>query len=300
MARSAGLSSLPANLFVANPLAFGADAITNGSSSTYHGLQMEFRRRLTNGVQFQGNYTFSKVLTDSSGSSTEFDAFLDLNNPRFERTRALFDIRHTFHLNGIWEIPVGQGRHFLSSGLLGKILEGWQTGAIWTWRSGAPITIASGFGTINRAARSTNKSTAVAVGMSAADVCSQVGVHKTANGVFFIPEDFFIRGRGLATNGANLSVLTNPGPGQFGDRGFSLGCSGPGVINVDMNLVKRTRITERVNFEFRSEFFNIFNHANFFVTQQPNNINNPGFASLNNSANVFSAREIQFNFRVNF
>lgn len=245
-----GLASRPANLFVANPLAFGADALTNGSSSTYHGLQMEFRRRLTAGVQLQGNYTFSKVLTDSSGSATNFDAFLDLNHRRFDRTRALFDVRHTFHLNGIWELPVGRGRRYASTGVFGKVLEGWQTGAIWTWHSGAPFTIASGFGTINRAARSTTKSTAVPVGMTAADVCAQVGVHKTSNGVFFLPENFLVRNSGGVT-GADSKFLTNPGPGQLGDQGFNLGCSGPGYVNIDMNLVKRTRITERVNFEFR-------------------------------------------------
>ncbi len=89
-----------ANLYVENGLvgpnfsfrhnqdAYVADLVTNYSNSSYHGLQLEVRRRAAKGVQFQGNYSFSKVLTDSSGPQSRFDPFLDLAQPYLERARA--------------------------------------------------------------------------------------------------------------------------------------------------------------------------------------------------------------------
>jgi hypothetical protein len=92
-------------------------------------------------------------------------------------------------------------------------------------------------------------------------------------------------------------VLGNPVAGTLGDQALRNGCSGPRFYNVDMNLVKKTRITERVTFEFRAEFFNIFNHPTF--SANGTNINNSGFAKMSSST-VSSPREVQFNARLNF
>ena len=80
---------------------------------------------------------------------------LILTSQSYNRTRADFDIHHTLHLNGVYELPVGRGRRWLSHGFIGKALEGWQTGGLWTSRSGIPMTFASGLGTVNRTAAST-------------------------------------------------------------------------------------------------------------------------------------------------
>lgn len=293
-----GLAAYPANFFVANPLAAFGDLVSNGGSSSYNALQTEVRRRLGGGVQFQGNYTFGKVLTNSSGSSTEVDPSMDLRNARYDRTRATFDIRHTFHFNGIWEIPVGRGRRWASSGVVGKMLEGWQVGSLWTWRSGRPTSILSERGTLNRAARSADKNPAVPVGLSGQDVCSSIGVYKNSSGAFWLPSQFI-----GADGRADTSRLTNPTAGSVGDHSLFRGCSGPGFNQIDMNFVKRTKITERVAFEFRAEFFNIFNHPNFLARQSgetnaSNIINSPGFGVLDGG--FFTAREIQFNARINF
>jgi hypothetical protein len=96
--------------------------------------------------------------------------------------------------------------------------------------------------------------------------------------------------------GANPSVLANPSPGSLGDHGLYKGCSGPSLNQVDMNFVKKTRITERIVFELRAEMFNIFNHPNFSPSASPN-INNSGFGALTTN---FTAREIQFNGRLSF
>lgn len=295
--RCAGLASFPANFFRANPFATFGDSITNFSHSNYHGLQVEVRRRFTRGLFFQGNYTLGKVLTDFSGSAAEFDAIFDLRNPRFERSRATFDVRHVFRFNSIWELPVGRGRQWASGiPVLSRILEGWQVGGIWTWQAGPPVSIVSNRGTLNRAARSTSKNTAIPLGLTPTQVCNSLEVNKTANGAFLFPESFFVRGTGTGTTGADFSVFDNPAPGSAGPANLRNGCSGLPRFQVDMNFLKRTPITERINFEFRAEFFNIFNNVNF-STDATQNINGTGFAVLDST---FTSREIQLNARINW
>jgi hypothetical protein len=98
--------------------------------------------------------------------------------------------------------------------------------------------------------------------------------------------------------GANNAILANPAPGSLGDHGLLRACSGPNLHQVDMNFVKKTRITERLAFELRAEMFNIFNHPNFNVPSSLNiNINNSGFGTL---TSTFTSREIQLNARISF
>jgi hypothetical protein len=298
-----GLGTMPANFFLANPLTAFDETFTNGMSSTYNALQVEVRRNLSKGVQFQANYTWAKVLSNSgvTGSQSELDRTLDFRQPSYDRTRADFDIHHTLHLNGVYELPFGHGRKWLSNGIVGKVFEGWQTGALWTSRSGLPMTIASGLGTVNRSGASTNNP-AVPVGMTASAVCSAVGVYEDpAQGALYLPTSFinFNTSSSAApgtTLGANTAVLANPSAGSLGDHGLYKGCTGPSLHQVDVNFVKKTRIGERVTFELRAEMFNIFNHPNFSPSATQN-INNSGFGAL---TSTFTSREIQFNGRISF
>jgi hypothetical protein len=298
-----GLGALPANFFMANPLTAFDEQLTNGMSSSYNAMQVELRRRLAHGFQVQANYTWSKVLSNSgiTGSQSELYRTLDFNNPGFDRTRADFDIHHTFHLNGVYEFPVGRGRRWLSNGVLGRVLEGWQTGGLWTSRSGIPMTLLSGVGTINRTGAATN-APAVAVGMSDSAICSAVSAYEDpARGALYLPANFinFSTSPTAApgtTLGANPATLANPSPGSLGDHGLYKGCSGPNFHQVDMNFVKKTKLTEKVTFELRAEMFNIFNHPNFNPPTAPN-INSNGFGAL---TSTFTSREIQFNGRISF
>jgi hypothetical protein len=296
-----GLGSLPANFFLPNPLTAFTEALTNGMSSSYNAMQVELRRRLARGLQFQANYTWSKVLSNSgiTGSQSEVDRTLDFNQPGYNRTRADFDIHHTLHFNGVYEFPIGRGRRWLSSGIVGRVLEGWQTGGLWTSRSGIPLTLASNLGTINRTGNSSGNP-AVAVGTSDSAICSAIGVYKDPlRGALYLPPSFETFSSNGSSLGANPAMLANPGAGSLGDHGLYKGCSGPNLHQVDMNFVKKTKLTERVVFELRAEMFNIFNHANFNPSSAIANINNSGFGVLTNPTG-FTAREIQFNGRISF
>ncbi|MEZ5395072.1 MAG: hypothetical protein R2724_19935 [Bryobacterales bacterium] len=131
--------------FRRNQNALVGDLVTNYSSSSYHALQLEARRRAARGIIWQANYSLSKVLTDSSGTQVRFDPFLDNAQPRLERARATFDLRHVFNANLVWDLPLGSG----------KLRDGWTVGSIWNWQSGAPLSVISERGTINRPSRST-------------------------------------------------------------------------------------------------------------------------------------------------
>ena len=292
----AGLGNYPANFFIANPLT-GVDRIlSNGMMSSYDALQVEVRRRMAHGVQLQGGYVWGKVLSNSgiSSSQSELDPDLDLRQPRYDRSRAAYDVHHTVHVNAVWEMPFGIGRRFVSHGILGKALQGWQMGGLWTTRSGPPITIVSARGTVSRNA---GTAPAVAVGVSDRQVCSDVGVYKLGGGAYYLPQSYLLAGSTIgSTIGANTSMLANPGPGVLGDNPLHAACSGADFTNVDINFLKKTKIREKVTFEFRAEFFNIFNHPNFSVPS--GNINSTGFGVL--SGTLGNPRQIQFNGRLSF
>src|SRR6185369_5761443 len=99
----------PINFF-RNPVSLGTNLLTNYSNSSYESLQIDITRRFRSGVYVQANYVYGKVLSDSGSETDEqFEAFLDINNPKIERARATFDLTHAFKMNGFWELPVGRG-----------------------------------------------------------------------------------------------------------------------------------------------------------------------------------------------
>ena len=177
---------------------------------------------------------------------------------------------------------------------MGRVLEGWQSGALWTSRSGAPVTVLSARATVSRNA---GANPAVAAGVSPAQVCADVGVYKLGAGAYYLPRKYLLAGTSLgSTLGADPAMLANPAAGSLGDHALRNRCSGANFTNIDVNLVKKTTLSERVSFEFRAEFFNILNHPNFSVPG--GNINGTGFGVL--SGTLGGVRQIQFNGRLSF
>ena len=128
----------------------------NASNSTYNALQIDVRRRLGNGIQFESNYTYSKVLSDSVGDlQVRFEAYLDSANPQLERARTNFDIPHSFKSNGSWDLPFGAGHRLnMADSGMSRLISGWGISGNFVWQSGGPFSILSGRGTVNRAGRS--------------------------------------------------------------------------------------------------------------------------------------------------
>lgn len=277
----------------ANPEAGNVDYVGNGSFSTYHGLQAELRRRFKNGVYFQTNYTFSKAFTDFDGSDSNFSALLDVDlGTVLEKKRQANDVTHIFKANGIYELPFGAGKRWLNgNAVAANLFGGWQVAGIFETRTGRPISITSNRGTVNRQGRSARNT--VNTSLSRSELQDRTGLFfdpATRRPLFFDPSLIGADGRG------NAQFLQNPVAGQYGTLQLTP-VSGPGFWNVDLSLIKRTKLTERLNLEFRAEAFNAFNHTNFFVAAENNDINSTTFGRL---TQTFDPRIMQLSLKLNF
>jgi hypothetical protein len=278
----------------ANRYALGADMLTNYSSSSYNSLQLALRHRMHSGLSFEANYTFSKVLSDGDGDlQTRFQAFLDLNNPKLERSRANFDLNHMIKADGYYELPFGEG-HNLHCKPLDRVIGGWTMGAVMLWQSGAPFSILSSYGTLNRAARSYYNGANTTLGGAA--LRSIVHFQMTGNGPVEIAPSAINPADGSAVNAPGTptfagQVFSNPGAGTLGElqrRGFS----GPWAFGLDGSLSKRVKITEHQSLLLRMEAFNALNHPTFYVGDQNINSVSPGFGTITSMA--FSPRVMEF------
>jgi hypothetical protein len=169
-----------------------------------------------------------------------------------------------------------------------RLIGGWQFGGILNFRTGRPLSITSGVGTFNRNAISDSNTVDLSTPTSISDLRELTG-RKTlstgpnASGIFW-----------LDPNLAN-SLFTLPQPGRAGTLSQTP-IFGPKRFVMDINLSKRTRITEKTNLEFRWEVFNLFNNVNFGV---PNtNIRSIGFGQIFRT--VSNPRLMQFALKLNF
>jgi len=277
-----------------NPLTLYSSEQTNFSNSTYNGVLVQARRRLSHGIQFQASYVFSKALSDTS-VERGLDPILDIHNPGIERARAPWDLTHAFKFNYYVELPLGNG-HRLNIQRLHRVLEGWGFSGFVTVQSGAPISILSARGTLNRGARS-GENTVVTTD-TVGQLRSLSGLIMTGNGPYFMnPSVIGPNGAGVAPDGSAPyagQIFFNPDAGTLGSLQRRV-LSGPWYNNYNMELSKNTKITESKSIQLKADFYNVFNHPNFFAGDQ--NINSLNFGVINSmfvSADGVSTRVIQF------
>jgi hypothetical protein len=251
-----------------------ADLLGNYSSSSYNAGSVEIRRRFSHGLNFQASYTFSKVLTDYSADTNSgaqrFSPYLDNAQPGLERARANFDLTHAFKANFYYLLPIGRGRAWAPSNrFLSQIVSGWSTSSIFTWQSGAPFSILSGVGTLNRSSRSLPSNTAYTTS-SPQQIAGQLGTFNSNGEVLLIDPKFIgPDGRGAPNDGLTCAPLVaggfcNPQPGTVGNLPRNA-FNGPVFFNWNLGIHKSFPITESKEMEFRVEMFNVPNHPTFAV-----------------------------------
>lgn len=281
---------LPLNFIRANPDVRGAQFFTNGSESAYDSLQVEFTRRLRGGLRFQASYVFSKGLTDFIGSTGDTNSFLTLRDTH--REYAQFNNAHQFLANAIYQLPFGSGRRYLKdAGWASPLISGWQVGTIVKYTSGDPLSITSERGTYNRDDRSASNTVDVLGALDRTQLQALTGIRSTANGIFYFDPNLAPG----STSDPNSVIFLNPQPGTIGSLGLS-SILGPRYFNVDFSALKRTRITETMNVEFRAEVFNVFNTVNFANPEL--NVNSSNFGRITSIAG--RPRLMQFAIRLNF
>jgi hypothetical protein len=231
-------------------------------NSYYNSLQTSVQKRYSNGLNFLATYTWSHCRGDAGD---------ELNGGVNEGTRAIalkgwnlqgdyqncdYNIFNVFHFSGGYQLPVGHGEHFLSgtSGATDKLLGGWQS--VWnlTIEGGQPFTIGCPYNTTAN------------LGCSAMIIPGQNLYGSGAPDHFLNPDAFTQPCPAPGFTQPTKCVNVGTGIGLLG--GGDTQVSGPGIWRLDFSLFKEFQLTERYRMEFRSEFFNIFNHPTF---------NPPGF-----------------------
>jgi hypothetical protein len=258
---------------------------TNLGSSSYHGMLVSLRKRLSQGLQFDFNYSFSHSLDNTSSVTNTVAGGLicDLRNLRICRGNSDFDIRHLMNVNGIYELPFGRGKSFgkNAGGFLNAFIGGWQLGGIFAYRSGLPFSTNTGSFPVGFSFNSP------AVLNSSNMTALQQQINDADDGTiqFFNDQD------------AASDAVRNPLHGEIGNRNV---LRGPSFWNVDTSLLKNFRLpgSEGTRLQFRWEAYNLFNHNNFGL---PNaNINSPLFGQITSSATLEPARVMQFALRFEF
>ncbi len=230
--------------------------LDNGADSIYHGFQATFRKRFDSaGVLLNAGYTLSKSIdnlsidpvgaTSGGGlTTTNSRTPADGRNYNNERARSDFDQRHVLNLSGIYELPFGKGKQLFAtdSRALNTVIGGWSINGIFTYQSGEPFTVRSGFLTANNTSQSRAALAPGVTELPKAQLQEKAGV---TGPVFF----------------RDASMFANPGPGQLG-LGRNI-FQGPIYWNLDLGISKGFQITERIKMTFRTEMFNALNHANF-------------------------------------
>jgi Carboxypeptidase regulatory-like domain/TonB dependent receptor len=218
---------------------------SNGNSE-YNALWIKATKRLSKNLQFETNYTWSKLMDETSYNTpgavwSSNTPMQDSANLRAEHSPSDLDVRQRFTFSGIYELPFKGNR----------AVEGWQFSLINQVQSGNPIEIVTG-STFNGVSNTVRPNILGPV---------PVGIGSAANGN---PQYF----PALTCNVPATANCLFQVPTGFGNMGRNL-LVGPGFENLDMALYKNTRITERLTAQFRADTFNVFNHPNF---AQPNRI----------------------------
>jgi hypothetical protein len=268
-----------------NQFVLAADLLGNYSDSDYHAGTVEFRRRFRQGLDVQANYTFSKVFTDYSADTPtgvqRFFPYLDNANPGLEKERANFDVTHAFKANFLYQLPFGKGRAWSPSNtLLNEFVSGWTASSIFTWQSGAPFSIFSGEGTLNRSFRSLLTNTAFTTS-SPQQIAAQLGVYQSNGEVLLInPKYIGPDGRGAPNDALTCAPVVaggfcNPQPGTVGNLPRNA-FNGPVFFNWDLSLLKSFALSESKNLKLRLDMFNVPNHPVFAVGDSNYSVANPG------------------------
>ena len=289
------------NFFIANPTISngGAFLIVNGTSTAYNSLQLELRRRLSKGLLVQGSYTFSKAISNMyNSSSAVFSEPPDLRNPGRARSISPWDITHALKANWLYELPTGKGHKagFNGNNFASKfgnaIVGNWQFNGVMRIQSGTPFLIVGGreTATANDLQSTSADNGVVLHGLTRRQLQDLVSIRHVGNQVYFLPPElvantqaaFEAGGRSLSqlnTSAPYIGPVTTPG--EFGER---IVLYGPRFTRFDLGFLKRFKIKETKEFQFRMTMLNAFNNINFLATSPGNDSST---FSVNSTAPTF-------------
>jgi len=217
---------------------------TNAFGSSYYGMQVSLTKRMSNGLQFNSNYTYSHALDTLSDAFNsghgEVAAPIDTYNIGLDKGNADFDIRQRFVTSAYYELPFFKSNRWIG---------GWSTSGIVSIQGGVPVPILNGTsGTdTNRNGSSNDRPL----------ITGDPFLHKSPMDGFLNPASF---SSFTCPTSINFGLFCNSPTGRNTLRG-------PGFVNTDFGVAKKFRFRERMALQFQANFFNLFNHPNFGVPQ---------------------------------
>jgi hypothetical protein len=262
----------------------------NGSTSHYNSLQASLNRRLTRSVQAQVSYTYSKCMSDGDSAlgSLSGNAPTVYENPyqrSYDYSVCAFNATQALRVNTLVDLPFHANR----------FVEGWQLSGILAASTGLPFNVSEGVDQGNQiaggAARpnyAPNNPAAILGGVSY-PACNNSPIIGTAN-LWFNPNCFTQEAFGTL--------------GNFGREGLI----GPGLVNLDLGILKTTKLRENMTLQFRAELFNLFNHVNLSLPVSTVFSGTPSATTtlghVSNSGQILGpaspSREVQFGLKLLF
>jgi hypothetical protein len=239
--------------------------IEDGANSSYNALTLIVRKRFAKSYLLDVDYTFARSLDLQSNYNTGI--FENPHNLHLDWAQSDFQRKHVLTVSGVWELPGVPQAGFIGRHIIG----GWQLSGIVTLASGQPFTVKSG-----------RDNSLTAVGQDRPNIVGDpvLSMGRPKNQVV---GQYF-----------NTAVFVANAAGQFGNLGRNAEI-GPGMVNLDAGLFKIVPLWEKRRLEFRSEFFNLLNHANF---SNPNtSLISPAFGQIQAAG---TARQIQLALKLLF
>ncbi len=242
--------------------------------SSYNGLQLSAEKRFSAGLSFLAAYTYSKSLDEGAGgNSSTGESRINIQNPRdvaADYGLSNFNYKQRFTLSTVYDLPFGRGRKFMgnANAFENALAGGWQATSIVTLQSGAPFSVSLATPTANTG--------------------TFTRPNRICNGN--LPSS-----QQSISEWYNISCFVSPPPYTFGNTGRNI-LIGPGLATWDLGADKDFRLTEQFGLQFRSEFFNVLNRANFGL---PNaSIGSTSAGTI--TSVITNARQIQFALRLHW
>jgi len=255
------------------PRVTGFTQVEQRGVGNYHALQVGLNKRFSSGLSFLTNYTWSKAIENPASNygnagqvlaTPILAAHQNVRNLDADRALAAVDLRHRWVASWLYDLPFGRGRQYLSSasGFVNQLVGGWQLGGVGLIQSGNPFTVTGGAGRPDRICNGQTPPEGHSVDKWFDPACFPLpaSVPDPVRGGLYIP---------------------------FGNAGANP-LTGPGTVNFDFSAFKSFFITESKRIEFRSEWFNAFNHPQFL---NPSSVVNTGTTAR--LVNAKPSRQIQ-------
>jgi len=247
--------------------------LSNRSNSNYNSLQVTLTRRYSHGLYLLAGYTYAHAIDTATSNLASVPP--DSNNYSEERGNGDYDIRHRFTLSATYDLPAVKTKW--------QMLEGWQATSIVNLQSGEPFTLVdfnddiSATGEFNdrwnMQGPASNIHWSQFTPLTSFNFNDQNGNFVDAN-----PACLAVADPGQLQNfgcyQAGSTIITPPAAGTQGDMARNI-FRGPRFTNWDFSLTKLWKLNERFKLQFRGEFFNILNHANFDVFTMNNDLSIP-------------------------